>query len=398
MKPSQTRRDFLKHTSKMALATGLAPILAPLHSLAARNPVRISAVEPYVLRGNRCFVLVRTGEGITGIGEVSPMNPRVAAQFISSTCAPMLIGMNALEIERCWETVFYRTYKQGVMGLQPEALAGIDLALWDILGKVADLPVCELIGGKRRNSVRMYSSIGGGSNQTIDQMVRAAESAVKDGFTAVKIRMDYVSSSPDVDPKRDMELLTRVRRAIGPTIELLYDVNNGYTTKTAIRIGKEIEALKVIHYEEPVAQTNYRGYAEVVAAVDIPIAAGEHEYTRWQFRDLIEQANPAILQPDLVKCAGMTEALKIAALASTHHKVLVPHQTQPTIGQAATLHYTSVFVAGDTAQELNHGGMRSDLHTLFKNPLEFKNGRLKVPEGAGWGLELDEAKLQAMRA
>jgi D-arabinonate dehydratase/D-galactarolactone cycloisomerase len=94
----------------------------------------------------------------------------------------------------------------------------------------------------------------------------------------------------------------------------------------------------------------------------------------------------------------MTEALKIAALASTHHKVLVPHQTQPTIGQAATLHYTSVFVAGDTAQELNHGGMRSDLHTLFKNPLEFKNGRLKVPEGAGWGLELDEAKLQAMRA
>ena len=341
---------------------------------------------------------MRTADGITGIGEVSPMNPKVAAQFISSTCAQILIGMNALDVERCWEAVFYRTYKQGVMGLQPEALAGIDLALWDILGKVTDLPVCELIGGKRRNSVRMYSSIGGGSTQTMDEMVRAAVSAVNDGFTAVKIRMDYVSSSPDVDPKRDMQLLAQVRKAIGPNIELLYDVNNGYTTKTAIRIGKEIETLKVVHYEEPVAQTNYRGYAEVVAAVDIPIAAGEHEYTRWQFRDLIEQANPAILQPDLVKCAGMTEALKIAALASTHHRLLVPHQTQPTIGQAATLHYTSVFVAGDTAQELNHGGMRSDLHTLFKNPLEFREGRLKVPEGPGWGLELDEAKLQAMRA
>jgi L-alanine-DL-glutamate epimerase-like enolase superfamily enzyme len=398
MKPTQTRRDFLRRTSRVALLAGLAPIFTPLRSLAARNPIKITAVEPYVLRGSRCFVLVRTADGITGIGEVSPMNPKVAAQFITSTCAPMLIGMNGLEIERCWETVFYRTYKQGVMGLQPEALAGIDLALWDIMGKVTDLPVCQLIGGKRRDSVRMYSSIGGGSNQTIDQMVRAAESAVKDGFTGVKIRMDYVSSSPDVNPKRDLELLTKVRAAIGPNIELLYDVNNGYTTKTAIRVGKEIEALKVIHYEEPVAQTNYRGYAEVVAAVDIPIAAGEHEYTRWQFRDLIEQANPAILQPDLVKCAGLTEALKIAALASTHHKILVPHQTQPTIGQAATLHYTSVFVAGDTAQELSHGGMRSDLHALFKNPLEFKNGRLKVPDGPGWGLELDEAKLQAMRA
>ena len=127
-----------------------------------------------------------------------------------------------------------------------------------------------------------------------------------------------------------------------------------------------------MHYEEPVAQTNYRGMAEVAEAVDIPVAAGEHEYTRWQFRDLIEQGHPDILQPDLVKCAGITEAIKIAALASTYHKVLVPHQTQPTIGQAATLHFTSVFVAGDTAQEIDHNGMKSNLYRLFKNRLELK--------------------------
>lgn len=398
VRPNLTRRAFIKRMSKGACLAAVAPVLAPWRSLAERNPVKITAIEPWVLRGGRCFVLVRTAEGITGLGEASPMNSRVAAQFITTACTPLLVGMNALDIERCWEKVYYRTYKQGVMGLQPEALAGIDLALWDILGKVAGLPVYQLIGGKRRDSVRMYSSIGGGSGMTIPQMVKLAEEAVGDGFSAVKIRMDYGPVPGDVNPKGDLEMLAKVREAIGPDIELLYDANNGYSPKTAIRVGREIEALKVIHYEEPLAQTNYRGYAEVVAAVNVPIAAGEHEYSRWQFRDLIEVANPAILQPDLVKCAGLTEAIKIAALVSAHHKLLVPHQTQPTIGQTATLHYTSVFVAGDTAQELIHNGMKSELHALFKNPLEFKHGRLKVPTGPGWGLELDEKKLDGMKA
>ncbi|MHC4443494.1 MAG: enolase C-terminal domain-like protein [Planctomycetota bacterium] len=107
-------------------------------------------------------------------------------------------------------------------------------------------------------------------------------------------------------------------------------------------------------------------------------------------------ANPDILQPDLVKCAGISEAIKIAALAGVHHKKLVPHQTQPTIGQAANLHFTSVFVADDAAQELSHNAMKSSLHSLFKNPLEFKNGRLILPTGPGLGLELDEKKLKEM--
>jgi L-alanine-DL-glutamate epimerase-like enolase superfamily enzyme len=392
---AMNRRHFLQITAQAAASAALAALLAPLRALAAEhNKLKITAVEPYLLRGGRCFVLVRTSEGITGIGEVSPMNSAVAAELIRTAFVPLLVGTNPLDIERCWERIFYRTYKQGVMGLQPEALAGVDLALWDILGKVSGLPVHQLLGGKRRDSVRMYSSIGGGAHMTPQQMAKLAEEAVNDGFTMVKIRMDYGPVPPDVNTKHDLEVLKTVRSAIGPDIELGYDVNNGYSVPTAIRMGKAIEAFHVIHYEEPVAQTNYRGYAQVVEAVDIPVAAGEHEYTRWQFRDLIEQANPDILQPDLVKCAGLTEAIKIAALASTYHKILVPHQTQPTIGQAATLHYTSVFVAGETAQEISHNGMKSDLHTLFKNPLEFKKGRLTVPSGPGWGLELEEDKLK----
>ncbi len=393
-----TRRDFLKRTGTAAVVAAVSPLFARIDAYAADRLLRIASVEPYLLRGGKCVVLVRTSEGITGIGEVSPMNGAVAAKFIQAACAPLLIGMNALDIERCWEKVYYQTYKQGVMGIQPESLSGIDIALWDILGKATGLPIHQLLGGKRRDSVRMYSSIGGGARKTPSEMAKFAEEAVKDGFTAVKIRMDYGPNPPDVDVKHDMDVLKTVRNAIGSDIELKYDPNNGYSVQTAIRVGREIEVFLVNHYEEPVAQTDYRGLAEVVRTVDIPVAAGEHEYTRWQFRDLIEQANPDILQPDVVKCAGLTEAIKIAALCSSHHKILVPHQTQPTIGQAATLHFVSVFTAGDTAQEISHNGMKSELHSLFKSALEFRNGRLTVPVGPGLGLELDEKRLERMKA
>jgi len=392
-----TRRHWIgglgAHVGALAMGAAGAQQASPDNA-----GLRITDVEPHLLKGGKCFVLVRTSAGITGIGEVSPMNSRAAALLIADAFAPLLKGMNPLDIERCWEKVYYRTYKQGVMGLQPEALAGVDIALWDILGKVTGLPIHRLLGGKRRDSVRLYASMGGGAMATPIQMARRAEKAVSDGFTGVKVRMDYGPVTPDADVAKDLAMLSEVRRAIGDGIELLYDVNNGYSVHTAIRVGKELEELGVIHYEEPLAQTDYAGYAQLVEAVDVPVAAGEHEYTRWQFRDLIQYANPDILQPDLVKCAGISEAVKIAALASAHHKSLCPHQTQPAIGVAANLHFTSVFVNNDRAQEFPFGELKSSLHRLFENPLEFEDGRMKVPDGPGLGLVLDEKKLKAMHA
>ena len=382
----------------LAVAATLNTAYRTQRALAAQNDLKITGVEPCVLKGGKCWVIVRTSDGVSGIGEVSPMNAVAAALLIRDAFAPLLTGMNPLDIDRCWDRVYYRTYKQGVMGLQPEALAGVDIALWDILGKVAGMPIHRLLGGKRRDAVRMYASIGGAAESTPESMAKRAEAAVKDGFTAVKIRQDYGPVEPDRNVKKDLALLDAVRKAIGNDVELKYDVNNGYSLPTAIRVGKEIEQFNVVHYEEPLAQTDYAGYAKLVDAVDIPIAAGEHEYTRWQFRDLIEQANVDILQPDLVKCAGISEAVKIAALASTRHKQLCPHQTQPTIGQAATLHYTSVFVNNDMAQELTEGGHNSPLRDLFKSPLEFKDGHLTVPDSPGLGLELDEQKLKSALA
>lgn len=171
--PRPTRRQFLGFTAA-ALA---APAL-----YAAHPQLKITAVEPYVLKNNKCFVLVRTSEGITGIGEASPMNATATAALISSAFAPLLEGMNPLQIDRCWDKLFYSTYKQGPMGLQPEALAAVDIALWDILGKVADMPIYQLLGGKRRESVRVYCSIGGGAHRTVKEMTERAAQAVERDF------------------------------------------------------------------------------------------------------------------------------------------------------------------------------------------------------------------------
>src|SRR5262249_3580638 len=136
---SLTRRQFLAAT---------AALFAPLGRLAAANPLKITDVEPVLLPGGRLFVLVRTDGHVTGLGEASPITAGAAATLITTAFKPLLLGRNPLDVERCWETVFFRTYKQGPSGLQPEALAGVDIALWDILGKVAGLPIHQLLGGK----------------------------------------------------------------------------------------------------------------------------------------------------------------------------------------------------------------------------------------------------------
>jgi len=378
----------------------LAAVLIPQAARAALEfrDIKITAVDVFPLKGSSIFVLVRTNEGITGYGECSPMNVRVIPSMLKDSLVPIVIGKNPLDIGRLWDEMFHRTYKLGVMGAQPEAISGIDIALWDILGKVSGLPIWQLLGGKRKDTVRMYSSIGEGARAEVKEQVARAVTSVQQGYTALKMRMDWSSRSVDVNPKKDWDIVSSVRREVGDKIDLQYDANNGFSVSTAIRVGRRFQdELNVIHYEEPIAQNNYSGYAEVCAALDMAVAAGEHEYTRWQFRDLIEIAKVDILQPDLVKCAGLSEALHIATLAQTHNKFLVPHQTQPTIGHTVNLHYIASVDNSSRAQEYNYGPEKAEqLWRLFKQNYAPKNGYCAVPDGPGLGLEMDEAAMRAM--
>jgi L-alanine-DL-glutamate epimerase-like enolase superfamily enzyme len=393
------RRQFLRD-GMAGMACLLAEILAPrlLQAATRSRDLRITAVDVFPLKTGSVFVLVRTSEGITGLGECSPMNGRVIVSMLKDALIPIVIGKNPLDVGRIWDEMYHRTYKLGVMGAQPEAMAGIDIALWDILGKVTGLPLWQLLGGKRKDRIRMYASIGGGAQATVEDQVRKALDSVKQGFTALKMRMDWSSLNVDVNPGKDWEIVSTVRKQVGDKIDLQYDANNGLSVSTAIRLGRRFQdELNVIHYEEPIAQHDYAGYAEVCAALDMPVAAGEHEYTRWQFRDLIEKAKVDILQPDLVKCAGLSEGIPIANLAHTYGKFLVPHQTQPTIGNTANIHFVACFDNSSRAQEYNYSPRNSELlWSLFKNNYSPQDGHIQVPDGPGLGLELDEDALKKL--
>jgi L-alanine-DL-glutamate epimerase-like enolase superfamily enzyme len=358
--------------------------------------MKITDVKTTLLKTGSIFVQVVTDEGITGIGECSPMHGPVLAHFVDTALKPLVIGEDPREIDRLWHKMLFRTYKLGVQGVQPEGIAGIDIALWDILGKAAGLPLCLLLGGRYRDRIKMYASIGGGAEMTPEQMAKKVEQALEKGFRAIKIRMDWGAARRDADPEKDWRMFQLCKRLTGDEILLSFDVNNGYSVPTAIQQGRRFEALGLWHYEEPVAQYDYAGIAQVADALDVPVSAGEHEYTRWQFRDLIEQARVDILQPDVVKCGGITEMKKIAVLAETFNKQFVPHQTQPTIGTAANLHVIAALHGCDRPQEFT--GQRPELDALFREPLVFQEGHIVLPDRPGLGLELDETKLRELAA
>ncbi len=355
--------------------------------------MRITDVKTTVAFGRSIFVQVYTDAGVVGLGECSPMHAPVIANFVDTALKPLVVGMDPLEIDRVWAKMFYTRYKLGVQGAHPEAIAGVDIALWDILGKVAGLPICKLLGGCFRDKVKMYASIGGGASMTVGQMAQKVEAALKAGFQAIKIRMDWGVARQDADPEKDYQMFKACKELTGPSVPLSFDANNGYSVSTAIAQGRRFERLGIWHYEEPVAQYDYAGIAQVADALDVPVAHGEHEYTRWQFRDLITQGKVDIIQPDVVKCAGITEMKRIAVLGEVYNLHFVPHQTQPTVGTAANLHVVASLLSANRPQE--YTGQNPRLDDLFREPLVFADGHIAVPQKPGLGLEIDEAKLKA---
>ena len=355
--------------------------------------MRITDVKASVVFGSSLFVQVFTDEGITGLGECSPMHLGALVHFVSTILKPLCVGKDPLEIDKLWTSMYYDTYKLGDTGLKMEALSGVDIALWDVFGKATGLPIVTLLGGCYREKVRMYASLGVAKSRdwrdrrTPLEMARLVERNVELGFTAIKIRMHW-EYNVDVDPETDWQIFRECKQVTGDAIPLSFDANNGYSEATAIQQGRRFESLGIYHYEEPVMVDDYAAYARVADALDVPIAAGEHEYTRWQFRELIQRGRVDIIQPDVVKCGGFSEIRKIAALGEAHHKQMVPHMTMPSVGTAANIHFIASLRDAHRPQELTRVDQR--LNALFKEPLVFEDGYLTVPTGPGLGLELDE--------
>jgi L-rhamnonate dehydratase len=269
------------------------------------------------------IVRVSAEDGTSGLGIVG-LGSEALAQIIETRLAPLVVGRSAFDVELLWELMFRSTINIGRKGMVLEAISGIDIALWDIMGKSVGRPVYDLLGGRTREKIRAYASAGY-AMEDLDQVVEMARGYRRDGFTAMKMRFGWGPRDGRAGMRRNIEMVKRLREAIGDDMELMTDAYMGWTTQYAIEMLHRLEPYEIAWLEEPLLPDDYDGYARLRALTRTAIAGGEHEFTRFGFKQLIASGCVDIVQLDVNRCGGFTEARKIVAMAQAHNLTVVPH-------------------------------------------------------------------------
>jgi L-alanine-DL-glutamate epimerase-like enolase superfamily enzyme len=359
--------------------------------------MRITRVEAFHVdwgggRNRSAWVRIGTDSGVVGLGEASPMvHGNASLEIVASAFTPMLLGADPLEPRVIQDRLFHQHIKLGPEGAYAGALAAVDIALWDLRGKALGQPVWKLLGGAWRRELPFYASIGGNGQRTVDEVCRVVETWLALGPAQVKIRFDADKTARDVDLAGDIAKARAVRELVGEGFPLAFDSNNGYSVQGAIRVGRALEELGYVWFEEPVQHYHVESVAKVAAALDIAVSAGEQEYTLQGIKRLIE-AGVDIVQPDIVKTGGFTGLGDMAALARTYGVDLVPHQTQPSIGHTANLHFVASLTHSHHPAEYN--GPRGVQDAVFTTPVGPVNGTFVLSDAPGLGLEVDESELR----
>jgi D-galactarolactone cycloisomerase len=357
----------------------------------------------------RTSLLVRleTDDGFVGWGEGGQYGaPEPVAACIEHVFGPRLLGRSPHEVCRIWEEFYALTRDFGQKGSYIEALSALDIALWDLKGKALGVPIHNLLGGAFRESIPGYATgcYYRGEDvlehqAALGKLAAEARGYAAAGFRLLKIKVGLLSVAADA------ERVAAIREAVGPAMGILVDCNHAYTAANAIRMGRVLERYGCLFFEEPVPPEDHEGYRRVRQALDIAIAGGEAEYTRWGFRNLIEGGCVDIAQPDLCVCGGFSEFQKICALASAHHVLVVPHVWGSGVAQAAALHAIAVLppqphtanpvpLQNEPVVEFdrNRNPLRDD---LLRGGLALgQDGRVPVPQGPGLGVEVDEEVLR----
>src|SRR5438132_7419839 len=341
------------------------------------------------------WVRIHCDDGSFGIGEASPMQGGLASLgIVERNLAPALIGTNPLDHAVLLDRLLHTFVKLGPEGALTGALAALDIALWDLKGKLFDQPIHKLLGGAWRTSLPFYASIGGNGERSVDEVLRVVEARLKDKPAAVKIRFDADRTRLDADIPGDIAKARAVRQLVGDGFPLAFDANNGYSVGGAIRVGRALEELGYWWFEEPVQHYHVKAMGEVAGRLDITVSAGEQTYTLSGVADLIA-AGVRMVQPDIVKMGGITGLMRCVALACAHGVELVPHQTQPTIGHMASLHLAASQLHMTKPCELNDPSSR--MHAVFENPPKPADGVFHLPAEPGLGLRVNEAELARRR-
>ena len=323
-------------------------------------------------------VRVETDAGITGVGEAFAYGaPLAVCNVIEESLAPLIVGQDPLRIDHLVDVMHRGTMIYGRRGLAMFAISGVDIALWDLLGKARNAPVYELLGGATRPRLPAYASLMRYASPT--DVAAACQSFVKQGFSMLKLH------------QTDVESVRAARDAVGPAVELMLDVNCPWTPAEALAMAKALAPYRLFWFEEPVwPPEDYAGLAEVTRGTDTPIALGENESTLYGFREIIERRAANILQPSITKVGGITEFRKIAALAQAANRPIAPHSFYFGPGLAATLHMAATW-GGRTPVEFPTGVHET---SFLANPIQARDGFVEVPQGPGLGVEINEEAIR----
>lgn len=356
-------------------------------------------LSPIVFGAYRaCLVKVTTDSGLVGWGEsMVRLTPQATAEIVNEL-GKALIGLDPMDTSPCWELMYSVMMNRGhLKGFFNEAMSGIDIALWDIKGKLLNLPVYQLLGGAQRESIDCYASSL--RFRTLDYTRQDTKELIEEGYRGLKVK---IGKDPR-DIRQDLILLETVRDAAGPDVWLAADANCGYELPAAISVAKVLGELDYRWFEEPLAPDDHAGYSYLTQRGDIPIAGGETEFTKYGFRELISRRTMNIIQPNVSRCGGFTEALKIAALAESYHVAYAPHTGScGGVTLAAELHLSATLpnfltyehMKRDWARE-HPNPFRADL--VGGSPEHLIQGELAIPSGPGLGLNIDEDLVERYR-
>lgn len=345
------------------------------------------------------LVRIETESGLVGWGEAkeevgSEANCKGLVALITEKFGPLLTGHDARDINRLWELMYNGSRAHyaiahghvfpimGRRGVSVAAISGIDMALWDLLGKSLDVPVWQLLGGRKAERMAAYASGGWADADNIGAQLQGYIDI--GGFKAVKMRVGVI----DGDPINSARRVIAAREALGPDVGLACDAHGTYTVAEAKRFCRLVEDCNLMWFEEPITADDKRGMAEVRASTAIPIAAGESEFNRFDFRDLAELRAADIFQPDLAICGGITEAMRISAIASAWNIKFAPHLWTGALAFAAGMHVAAASPAGWILEY--SVGANPLLQELAVEQFTVQDGTIEVPDRPGLGVTIRE--------
>ncbi|USK28999.1 galactonate dehydratase [Bacillus sp. CMF21] len=360
--------------------------------------MKITSYELFQVPPRWLFLKIETDEGIIGWGEPVIEGRAETVGTAVKELMEYLIGKDPLRIEDHWNYM-YRSgfYRGGPIFMS--AIAGIDQALWDIKGKFYNAPVYQLLGGACRDSIRVYSWIGGDRPAEVGS---SAKAAVEAGFTAIKMNgteeLQIIDSYEKID--QAVERIAAVREAAGPYVGIGIDFHGRVHKPMAKILAKELEAYRPMFIEEPVLPENNEALREIARATNIPIATGERMFSRWEYKNLLMDGYVDIIQPDLSHAGGITECKKIISMAEAFDVAAAPHCPLGPIALASCLQVDATcHNAFIQEQSLGiHYNQGSDLldYIVDNRVFKYENGYVKIPDGPGLGIEINEDHVRKM--